>query len=86
LKINASRNNAWPHPASEFQCAMRCAPGGLGLTQKMLPLVREMARFAHDITFFHHDVRRKRFNAHEESHNKEMIISKDHVAEKSRRG
>ena len=65
---------------------MRCAPGGLGLTQKTLPLVREMARFTHDITFFHHDVRRKRFNAHEESHNKEMIISKDHVAEKPQQG
>ena len=58
---------------------MRCAPGGLGLTQKMLPLVREMAHFTHDMTFFHHDVRGKRFNAHEESHNMEMIISKDHV-------
>ena len=44
---------------------MRCAPGGLGLTQKTLPLVREMARFTHDMTFFHHDVRGKRFNAHE---------------------
>ena len=49
-------------------------------------LVREMARFTHDITFFHHDVRGKRFNTHEESHNMEMIISKDHVAEKPRRG
>ena len=65
---------------------MRSAPGGLGLAQKTLPLVREMARFAHDITFFHHDVRRKRFNTHEGSHNKEMIISKDHVAEKPQRG
>ena len=44
---------------------MRCVPGGLGLTQKTLPLVREMARFTHDMTFFHHDVRGKRFNAHE---------------------
>ena len=58
------KNKAWPRPASEFQCAMRCAPGGLGLAQKMLPLVREMARFTHDMTFFHHDVRRKRFNTH----------------------
>ena len=48
--------------------------------------MREMARFTHDMTFFHHDVRRKRFNAHEGSHKMEMIISKDHVAEKPRRG
>ena len=65
---------------------MRCAPDGLGLTQKTLPLVREMACFTHDMTFFHHEVCGKRFNAHEESHNKEMIISKDHVAEKPQRG
>ena len=38
------------------------------------------------MTFFRHDVRGKRFNAHEGSHNMEMIISKDHVAEKPRRG
>ena len=49
-------------------------------------LVRKKARLTHDMTFFHHDVRRKRFSAHEESHNMEMIISKDHVAEKPRRG
>ena len=49
-------------------------------------LVRKKARFTHDMTFFHHDVRGKRFNAHEESHIMEMIISKDHVAEKPRRG
>ena len=35
-------------------------------------LVRKKARFTHDMTFFHHDVRRKRFSAHEESHNMEM--------------
>ena len=49
-------------------------------------LVRKKARFTHDMTFFHHDVRGKRFNAHGKSHNMEMIISKDHVAEKPRRG
>ena len=49
-------------------------------------LVRKKARFTHDMTFFHHDVRGKRFNAHEGSHKMEMIISKDHVAEKPRRG
>ena len=38
--------------------------------------MREMARFTHDMTFFHHDVRGKRFNAHEGSHKMEMIISK----------
>ena len=43
---------------------MRCAPGGLGPTPKTLPLVREMARFTHDMTFFHHDVSGKRFSAH----------------------
>ena len=65
---------------------MRCAPGGLGPTPKTLPLVREMARFTHDMTFFHHDVREKRFSAHRELHCMEMIISKDHVAEKPRAG
>ena len=49
-------------------------------------LVRKKARFTHDMTFFHHDVRGKRFNAHEGSHKMEMIISKDHVADKPRRG
>ena len=49
-------------------------------------LVRKKARLTHGMTFFHHDVRGKRFNAHRKSHNMEMIISKDHVAEKPRRG
>ena len=49
-------------------------------------LVRKKARLTHDMTFFHHDVHGKRFNAHGESHNMEMTISKDHVAEKPRRG
>ena len=49
-------------------------------------LVRKNARFTHDRMNFHHDVRGKRFNAHGESHNMEKTISKDHVAEKPRRG
>ena len=65
---------------------MRCAPGGLGLTQNTLPLVRELAHFTHDMTFFHHDVRGKRFNTHRELHCMEMTIIKNHVAEKPRRG
>ena len=48
--------------------------------------VSKSGHFTHDMTFFHHDVRRKRFNTHEESHNMEMTISKDHVAEKPGRG
>ena len=48
--------------------------------------VSKSGHFTHNMTFFHHDVRGKRFNAHEESHNMEMIISKDHVAEKPQRG
>ena len=48
--------------------------------------VSKSGHFTHDMTFFHHDVRGKRFNAHEGSHKMEMIISKDHVAEKPRRG
>ena len=58
----------------------------LGQPRKRLPLVREKAGFAHDMTFFQPDVRGKRFNAHGESHIMEMSISKDHVAEKPRRG
>ena len=48
--------------------------------------VSKSGHFTHDMTFFHHDVRGKRFNAHEGSHKMEMIISKDHVAEKPRAG
>ena len=48
--------------------------------------VSKSGHFTHNLTFFHHDVRRKRFNAHRESHNMEKTISKDHVAEKPRRG
>ena len=35
-------------------------------------LVRKKAKFTHDMTFFHHDVRGKRFNTHGASHNMEM--------------
>ena len=48
--------------------------------------VSKSGHFTHDLTFIHHDVRGKRFNTHEESHNMEMTISKDHVAEKPGRG
>ena len=48
--------------------------------------VSKSGHFTHDMTFFHHDVRGKRFNTHEKLHCMEMIISKDHVAEKPRRG
>ena len=48
--------------------------------------VSKSGHFTHDMTFFHHDVRGKRFNTHMELHCMEMIISKDHVAEKPRRG
>ena len=34
------------------------------------------------MTFFHHDVREKRFNTHGELHYMEMTISKDNVARK----
>ena len=48
--------------------------------------VSKCGHFTHDMTFFHHDVRGKRFNTHGKLHCMEMIISKDHVAEKPRRG
>ena len=48
-------------------------------------VVSKSGLFTHDMTFFHHDVRGKRFNAHGELHIMEMTISKDHVAEKPRR-
>ena len=48
--------------------------------------VSKSGHFTHDMTFFHHDVRGKRFNTHRELHCMEMNISKDHVAEKPRRG
>ena len=48
--------------------------------------VSKSGHFTHDMTFFHHDVRGKRFNTHGKLHCMEMIISKDHVAEKPRRG
>ena len=48
--------------------------------------VSKSGHFTHDMTFFHHDAHRKRFNMHRELHCMEMIISKDHVAEKPRRG
>ena len=74
-------------PSANFP-PIRVSPPSVSLSQAPPAdfLVRKKARLTHDMTFFHHDVRRKRFSAHEESHNMEMIISKDHVAEKPRRG
>ena len=76
------------HLSPVRQFPIRVSPSSVFLSQAPPVdfLVRKKARFTHDMTFFHHDVRRKRFSAHEESHKMEMIISKDHVAEKPRRG
>ena len=60
-------------PGWSFECDSRAA-------------VSKSGHFTHDMTFFHHDVRRKRFSTHGELHNMEKTISKDHVAEKPRRG
>ena len=49
-------------------------------------VVSKSGHFTHNMTFFHHDVRGKRFNTHGEPHNMEKTISKDHVAEKPGRG
>ena len=48
--------------------------------------VSKSGHFTHDMTFFHYDVRGKRFNTHGKLHCMEMIISKDHAAEKLGRG
>ena len=48
--------------------------------------VSKSGHFTHDMTFFHQDVRGKRFNTHGKLHRMEMTISKDHVAGKPRRG
>ena len=61
-----------PRPGWSFEC-------------NSLDGVSKSGHFTHDMTFFHHDVRRKRFNTHGELHCMEMTISKDHVAEKPRR-
>ena len=60
-------------PGLSFECDSRAG-------------VSKSGHFTHDMAFFHHDVRRKRFNTHGDLHCMEMIISKDHVAEKPRRG
>ena len=87
-----------PHPIMPFTLRtdpiphhpflIRVSPSSVFLSQAPPVdfLVRKKARFTHDMTFFHHDVREKRFNTHEGSHKMEMIISKDHVADKPRRG
>lgn len=83
-----------PYPSAKSllppvrQFPIRVSPPSVSLSQ--VPpadfLVRKKARFTHDMTFFRHDVRGKRFNAHGESHNMEMTIIKNHVAEKPGRG
>ena len=75
-----------PFPTTHFPSASLHPSLFLSQVPPVDFLVRKKARFTHDMTFFHHDVRGKRFNAHEGSHKMEMIISKDHVAEKPRRG
>ena len=62
-----------PRPGWSFECDSRAGVSKSGL-------------FTHDMTFFHHDVRGKRFNTHGELHCMEMTIIKNHVAEKPRRG
>ena len=62
-----------PRPGWSFECDSRAG-------------VSKSGHFTHDMTFFRHDVRGKRFSTHGELHCMEMIISKDHVAEKPRRG
>ena len=42
--------------------------------------VSKSGHFTHNMTFFYHDVRGKRFNTHKELHCMEMIISKDLAA------
>lgn len=69
-------------PAHPFPIRVSLPSVFLSQTQPVDFLVRKKARFTHDMTFFYHDVREKRFNAHEGSHKMEMIISKDHVADK----
>ena len=49
-------------------------------------VVRGKAGFTHDMTFFRHDVRRKRFSTHGKLHSTEITICKDHTAEKPRAG
>ena len=62
-----------PRPGLSFECDSQAG-------------VSKSGHFTHDMTFFHHDVRGKLFNTHGELHCMEMIISKDHVAQKPRRG
>ena len=79
-----------PRPGLSFECDSR-----LGVSIKTFfahvefnirHAVSKSGHFTHDMTFFHHDVRRKRFNTHGELHCMEMTISKDHVADKPGRG
>ena len=67
-----------PSPSGARQSAMPGTDGRAG--------VRGKARFTHDMTFFRHDVRRKRFSTHGELYSMEITIRKNHVAEKPRAG
>ena len=79
-----------PRPGLSFECdsraGVRIKTFSTHIEFNIRHAVSKSGHFTHNMTFFHHDVRGKRFNAHEESHDMEMIISKDHVAEKPRRG
>ncbi len=53
-----------PMPAPPSVPARACIIHGGRRPRKRIPLVREKAGFTHDMTFFQHDVRGKRFSAH----------------------
>ena len=74
----------WGGPA-EYSVPVRARQSAMPETDGRA-VVRGKARFTHDMTFFHHDVRRKRFSTHGKLHSMEITICKDHAAEKPRAG